>query len=306
MEINREDGWERARARPLSDDVDPFATDRSRILATSAFRRLAGKTQVFILPSGDHYRTRMTHTLDVADIARAVARGLGLDEDLTEAIALGHDLGHTPFGHAGEAGLDEFCQEYQGRRFRHREHSLRVVEVLAGGGGLNLTGAVRDGILHHSGDTLPRTREGEVVRISDRIAYLTHDVDDAVHAGIIHANDIPQGLLDVLGDTPVARRALLIADLIATSADGGAVRFSPPVADAFLALRAFMFERVYHAGVCAAEAARAARVVRTLAEYYHEHPDALPPGSECVDYIAGMTDRFAVRTYQALFLPAQS
>jgi dGTPase len=279
----------------------PFQRDRDRIVHAKAFRRLKHKTQVFISPEGDHYRTRLTHTLETAGISRTVARALGLNEDLTEAIALGHDLGHPPFGHTGEQALDEILLERLGRRFRHNEHSLRVVEVLERDGrGLNLTAETRDGILHHTGHGEPATLEGRIVRLVDRVAYINHDIDDAVRAGILSAGDLPGEEIEVLGARGSERIDTLVHDIVETSAEAGDIVQSDEVGKAMLSLRAFMFDRVY-LGPAAQEQRELADVtIRRLFDHLLAHPEELPADGkddfpQCVtDYVAGMTDRFAL------------
>src|SRR4051794_14700962 len=267
----------------------PFQRDRDRIVHSKAFRRLRHKTQVFVDPEGDHFRTRLTHTLETAGIARGVARALQLNEDLTEAIGLGHDLGHPPFGHAGEQALDELLRARGGRGFRHNEHSLRVVEHLERDGrGLNLTWEVRDGILKHTGDTEPETLEGKIVRIVDRVAYINHDIDDAIRAGILSADDLPQEEIATLGDTGSRRIDMLVHDLIESSADTGDIVQSDEVGEAMLSLRRFMFTRVYHEQDHAHVSATVQRIFGDLVEkrgYTIE---------DATDYLAGMTDRFAL------------
>src|SRR5437763_9073934 len=239
-----------SRGRVLPEDEcrlrTPFQRDRDRIVHSKAFRRLRHKTQVFVDPEGDHFRTRLTHTLETTGIARGVARALRLNEDLVEAIGLGHDLGHPPFGHAGEHALDELLRGRGGRGFRHNEHSLRVVEHLERDGrGLNLTWEVRDGILKHTGDTEPETLEGKIVRIVDRVAYINHDIDDAIRAGILSADDLPEEEISILGDTGSRRIDRLVHDLVETSEEAGDIRQSSESGEAMLALRSFLFERVY-------------------------------------------------------------
>jgi dGTPase len=279
-----------------------------------AFRRLKHKTQVFVAPEGDHYRTRLTHTLEVTQISRTVARALRLNEDLVEAIGLGHDLGHPPFGHIGEDVLDTCLRERFGSGFRHYEHSLRVVERLERGGiGLNLTEPVRDGILHHSGRASePKTLEGAIVRIMDRVAYINHDIDDAVRAGVISEEDLPQAPIGVLGQTGPRRIDALVHDLVEHSHRAGAIVQGDEAADAMSALRKFMFEHVYMGAVARREHAKIAIVVRTLFEHYAEHPDLVPDGGgapdadhrqRVTDYLAGMTDRYCIRAYTALTVP---
>jgi dGTPase len=263
----------------------PFQRDRDRILHSKPFRRLKGKTQVFIDPAGDHYRTRMTHTLETTAIARGVARALRLNEDLTEAIGLGHDLGHPPFGHAGEHALDEVLQARFGRRFRHNEHSLRIAE------GLNLTWEVRDGILGHTGPQPPETLEGRIVRIVDRVAYINHDIDDAIRFGILAADDLPREELDVLGPTGSQRIDTLVHDLVETSAREGDIRQSPEIGEAMLSLRAFMFERVYLGPQTSVEHDRARSVVEQIVGRLVERGEDV---DATIDFVAGMTDRFAL------------
>ena len=289
-----------------------FQRDRDRIIHCKSFRRLKFKTQVFISPEGDHYRTRLTHTLEVAQVARTLARSLRLNEDLTEAIALGHDLGHTPFGHIGERSLNEL---YSGG-FRHNEQSLRMVEVLENDGqGLNLTREVRDGILCHSGSRQPATLEGQCVRRADRIAYLNHDLDDALRAGILKPFEIPQDILRVLGATHAERINTMIRDIVFHSADMTELTMSAEVEGAMDALRAFMFEKVYRDSWRSAEEARCDHVIRSLYRWYMDHPGEMPEefmmigyreGTDraVVDFLSCMTDRYAVRQFGSLFVPA--
>jgi dGTPase len=270
----------------------PFQRDRDRVVHAKAFRRLMHKTQVFVAPEGDHYRTRLTHTLETTGISRGVARALRLNEDLVEAIGLGHDLGHTPFGHAGEEALDAALQERFGLGFRHNEHSLRIVDVLERGGkGLNLTEEVRDGILNHTGETEPLTLEGKIVRLVDRVAYINHDIDDAVRAGVLAYEELPQDELEILGPTGARRIDRLVHDLVETSAEAGDIRQSPEVGEAMLSLRRFMFERVYLSPQASADNARARAVVRAIFDHLIERGQ---PVQEVTDYVAGMTDRFAL------------
>ena len=298
---------------PREGDVRTcYQRDTDRIVHSKAFRRLMHKTQVFLRPEGDHYRTRMTHTLEVARIARTITRALGLNEDLAEAIAMGHDLGHTPFGHAGEAALSACL----GKPFRHNEQSLRVVDVLENdGAGLNLTHEVRLGILGHTGDYVPETLEGQVVRRSDQIAYVNHDIDDAIRAGILSDDDIPGDIAQVLGVSHRDRINTLVCDAILTSREAGAVRLSPAVDKALRDLRAFMFERVYRNPVAKGEESKAKDMLFRLYEYYYEHPQALPEDFQpqmsfdglertVCDYIAGMTDNYAIDKYTEIFIPA--
>ncbi len=303
----------RGREKPLEPCPirTAFQRDRDRIIHCKAFRRLKFKTQVFLAPEGDHYRTRLTHTLEVAQVARTLARALRLNEDLAEAIALGHDLGHTPFGHIGERSLDELMAD----GFRHNEQSLRVVERLENGGkGLNLTWEVRDGIRNHSGADFPQTLEGECVRRADRIAYLNHDLDDALRGGVLRQFDIPADFLRVLGETHGERINTMITDVIQNSADQPHLCMSEEVQAAMDALRAFMFEKVYRNSWRAAEEARCDHVVRGLWDYYMSHPGEMPEeymliayseGLErgVADYISGMTDRYAIHQYEQLFIP---
>jgi dGTPase len=263
----------------------PFQRDRDRIVHSKPFRRLKGKTQVFIDPAGDHYRTRMTHTLETAGIARVVARALRLNEDLVEAIGLGHDLGHTPFGHAGEEALDAALRERFGGRFRHNEQSLAIAE------GLNLTHEVRDGILTHTGEREPATLEGKIVRIVDRVAYINHDIDDAIRYGILEQGDLPRDELAVLGPTGSTRIDRLVHDLIDSSAAAGDVVQGDEVGAAMLSLRAFMFERVYLGPEASAEHERARATVRCIFDHLAARGD---DPERIVEFVAGMTDRFAL------------
>jgi dGTPase len=279
----------------------PFQRDRDRIVHSKAFRRLKGKTQVFVHPRGDHYRTRLTHTLETAGISRTVARALRLNEDLVEAIALGHDLGHPPFGHTGEVALDSALRERFGRAFRHNEHSLRVVDVLERDGrGLNLTAEVRDGILHHTGPGEAATLEGKIVRIVDRVAYINHDIDDAVRAGVLAPGDLPAEDLAILGATGSQRIDTLVHDLVESSAPAGDIVQGEEVGRAMLDLRAFMFERVYLGDAAAEQRETAQASVRRIFDHLVENPGLLPaerPGDlaqRVTDYVAGMTDRFAL------------
>ena len=296
------------------DDPDVrtcYQRDTDRIVHCKAFRRLMHKTQVFLRPEGDHYRTRMTHTIEVARIARTIARALNLNQDLTEAIAMGHDLGHTPFGHAGEAALS-MCL---GEEFCHNAQSLRVVDILENNGeGLNLTYEVRMGILGHTGSYVPETLEGQIVRISDRIAYVNHDIDDAVRAGIMDANAPPKSISRVLGDRHSQRINTLVCDIIDTSRDSDSIVLSPEVDQALLDLRSFLFEKVYRNPVAKGEESKAKEMLHRLYEYYYSHPEALPEdfqpqlsfdgmGRTVCDYIAGMTDKYAVDKFTQLFTP---
>jgi dGTPase len=302
-----------AGARRLRDEEEcslrtPFQRDRDRIVHSKAFRRLKHKTQVFVAPEGDHYRTRLTHTLEATQISRTVARALRLNEDLAEAIGLGHDVGHPPFGHIGEDVLDACRRERFGVGFRHNEHSLRVVDVLER---LNLTEPVRDGILRHSsGAGEPATLEGRIVRLVDRIAYINHDIDDALRAGILSAPDLPAEEIAVLGDTGSRRIDTLVHDLVEHSERAGEIVQGDVVGPAMLRLRTFMFERVYLGPQARAEHAKIERVLRGLFDWYCSHPDDLPagvagaaPGDRVIDYLAGMTDRFAIRAWTERFVP---
>ena len=302
------------RERPVSPCPmrTDFQRDRDRILHCKAFRRLKYKTQVFLSPEGDHYRTRLTHTLEVSQIARTMARCLQLNEDLAEAIALGHDLGHTPFGHIGERALDELMPG----GFRHNEQSLRVVDVLENdGSGLNLTAEVRNGILCHSGVQFPRTLEGDCVRRADRIAYLNHDLDDALRGGVLREFELPADCLKVLGNSHGERINRMIADVVENSQSGERLAMSPMMQSAMDGLREFMFERVYRDKWRAAEEKRCEAVIRQLFSYYSEHPGEMPEEFVLIgyqegtaravcDYLSCMTDRYAIRTYQKLFVPA--
>jgi dGTPase len=295
----------REREEPDCGLRTPFQRDRDRIVHSKAFRRLKHKTQVFVAPEGDHYRTRLTHTLEATQISRTVARALRLNEDLTEAIGLGHDVGHPPFGHIGEAALDACRRERFGRGFRHNEHSLRVVERIES---LNLTAAVRDGILRHSsGAGEPATQEGKIVRLVDRIAYINHDIDDAVRAGVLSVGDLPADEIAVLGETGSARIDRLVHDLVEHSERAGDIVQGDEVGGAMLRLRTFMFEQVYLAATARAEHARIERVLRELFEWYLDHPDELPPGDSLedrvIDWLAGMTDRYAIRAWTERFVP---
>ncbi len=304
----------RGRERPISPCPmrTDFQRDRDRIIHCKSFRRLKYKTQVFLSPEGDHYRTRLTHTLEVSQIARTIARCLRLNEDLAEAIALGHDLGHTPFGHIGERSLDETMPE----GFSHNAQSRRVVEVLENGGeGLNLTWEVRDGILHHSGPVFPSTLEGECVRRADRIAYLNHDLDDAIRGGVLRPFELPADCLKVLGASHGERINRMIADIVENSADTEHLQMSPLMQSAMDGLREFMFERVYRDKWRAAEESRCDHVMKQLFSYYSAHPGEMPEEFVLIgyregtaravcDFLSCMTDRYAIRTYEKLYIPA--
>ena len=289
-----------------------YQRDRDRIVHCKAFRRLKDKTQVFLMPEGDHYRTRLTHTLEVSQIARTISKALRLNEDLTEAIALGHDLGHTPFGHAGERALNSVCPF----RFKHNEQSVRTVEKLERDGcGLNLTWEVRNGILNHQISRMPDTLEGKIVRLSDKIAYIHHDMDDAVRAGVLTEMDVPADIRAVLGSTPGDRLDAFLHDIITNSTDKNDICMTESVAKAMRDIRTFMFERVYTNPDIKAEEGKAEELVCTLYDYYFHHPDKLPeenrkmaeegePLERCVcDYVGAMSDRFAIITYNELFVP---
>lgn len=304
----------RGRVRPeREDDLRTcYQRDVDRIIHCKAFRRLKHKTQVFLRPEGDHYRTRMTHTLEVARIARTIARGLELNEDLTEAAALGHDLGHTPFGHAGERILNQVLPG----GFEHNVQSLRVVDLLEkDGDGLNLTYEVRRGILCHTGPDLPETQEGQILRLADRIAYINADIDDALRGGIIYPMDIPLHLKQSLGYTYSQRINTLTWDVILASERAGQICQTPDISIAMEELRQFMFEAVYRNPLAKGEEGKAQEMLLRLFEYYDKHPDELPSEFQEIrteegvqravaDYIAGMTDSYAVEKYGTLFLPA--
>ncbi len=283
-----------------------FQRDRDKIIHSKSFRRLKHKTQVFLIPEGDHYRTRLTHTLEVSQIARTIGRGLRLNEDLIEAIALGHDLGHTPFGHAGERVLASICPH----GFEHNRHSLRVVDELESSTGLNLTAEVRDGILNHRSSGKPFTREGLVVRHADKIAYINHDIDDALRGGVIKSSDIPAECTAVLGGSHGERINTMVVDLIENN-----LVMSPEVKEQSLALRAFMFDRVYVNSTAKVEEKKGEHIVEVLYEYYKNNPDKLPENDRKMldkwdidrvvcDYIAGMSDMYATSVFMELFIPS--
>lgn len=294
-------------------DIRPvFQRDRDRIIHSKAFRRLKDKTQVFLTPEGDHYRTRLTHTLEVSQNARTIAKALRLNEDLVEAIALGHDLGHTPFGHAGERALNMVCPF----GFTHNEQSVRTVDYFErDGAGLNLTYEVRDGILNHQTASMPSTLEGKIVRFSDKIAYFHHDMDDAIRGGILKETDIPKEIGDVLGYTTGERLDRFIHDIVTASTDKNDITMSPDVEAGMKALRSFMFEHVYENKEAKSEESKAEVLIITLYEYYLQHLEKLPadliklhengePKERVVcDFIAAMTDRFAIAKYDELFIP---
>lgn len=310
---------------PTEGDLyrNEYQRDRDKILHTKSFRRLSHKTQVFLAPEGDHYRTRLTHTLEVAQIARTIARALGLNEDLTEAIALGHDLGHTPFGHVGEdaissclakhRGLDPSLPENQ-RLYRHNVQSLRVVDVIENGGkGLNLTAEVRDGILCHTGSRRAETLEGRIVATADRIAYVNHDIDDAIRAGALREADLPESTRKVLGQNHSARIQTLVHDMIETSAKTDDITMSKPVWDAMMELRSFLFDTVYTSEPIMIEVAKAKHLIEDIFDYFVRHYEKVPqdlkdisggdPLRAVTDYVAGMTDRYARSFFMDMFVP---
>jgi dGTPase len=303
----------REKEEPECDIRPVYQRDRDRILHCKSFRRLKHKTQVFLTPQGDHYRTRLTHTLEVAQTARTIARALRLNEDLTEAIALGHDLGHTPFGHAGERALNQVCSE----GFAHNEQSVRIVERLEKGGkGLNLTWEVRDGILNHQMSGKPSTLEGMIVRYSDKIAYINHDVDDAIRAGVIREDEIPRTYTDILGHSTRERLNTMIHDIVNNSLEKPDIRMSEDVEFAFRGMRKYMFENVYTNPKAKGEEEKAENILKELFRYYMDHPERLSneyiermwqtgetqERSVC-DYIAGMTDQYAIAKFQEFFVP---
>jgi dGTPase len=303
---------QRSRPEPDCGLRTPFQRDRDRIVHSKSFRRLKYKTQVFVAPEGDHYRTRLTHTLEVTQVSRTVARALRLNEDLVEAIGLGHDLGHPPFGHIGEDALDRCLAGRFGSAFLHFEQSLRVVDTLERDGlGLNLTEAVRDGIVKHSGRAdPPATLEGRIVRLVDRVAYINHDIDDARRAGVIAAEDLPTEPIAVLGQTGSSRIDALVHDLVEHSEAAGDIVQGERAGAAMAELRTFMFERVYLGPQARREHAKIELVVRSLFDHYCSHPEQIPasiPAGELsrrvTDYIAGMTDRFCIRTFEDLSVP---
>ena len=309
---DRSTGRPRAEPEREEDVRTCFQRDTDRIVHSKAFRRLMHKTQVFLNPEGDHYRTRMTHTLEVTRIAKTVTRALGLNEDLAEAIAMGHDLGHTPFGHAGEAALTE-CW---GRPFRHNEQSLRVVDILEKDGqGLNLCNEVREGIVGHTGPVIPKTLEGQIVRRADQIAYVNHDIDDAIRAGILTAEDIPRDIAAILGENQRDRINTLVCDMIFTSREAGSICMTQEIQKALADLRSFMFARVYHNPVAKGEESKARDMLQMLFRFYVDHPEQLPAdfqpqlsfdglGRTVCDYIAGMTDNYAIEKFNEIFVPS--
>ena len=303
----------REKEEPECDIRPVYQRDRDRILHCKSFRRLKHKTQVFLTPQGDHYRTRLTHTLEVAQTARTIARALRMNEDLTEAIALGHDLGHTPFGHAGERALNQVCSE----GFAHNEQSVRIVERLEKGGkGLNLTWEVRDGILNYQMSGKPSTLEGMIVRYSDKIAYINHDVDDAIRAGVIREDEIPRTYTDILGHSTRERLNTMIHDIVNNSLEKPDIRISEDVEFAFRGMRKYMFENVYTNPKAKGEEEKAENILKELFRYYMDHPERLSneyiermwqtgetqERSVC-DYIAGMTDQYAIAKFQEFFVP---
>jgi dGTPase len=309
----------RSRPEPDNDLRTPFQRDRDRIVHCKAFRRLMHKTQVFIAPEGDHFRTRLTHTLEVTGIARTVARALRLNEDLTEAIGLGHDLGHTPFGHLGEEALDEVSQARGGPQFRHYRQSVRIVEKLERDGrGLNLNAAVIDGIRRHSGTRTPKPKslEGQIVRLVDRVAYINHDIDDAIRAGVIRRADLPSREIAILGESGSARIDALVKDIVESSLDSEEITQSPRVGGAMEKLRDFMFAKVYASEPARKEKERIGLAIETLFDHYVANPDDVTvtyakserPSDKrrAIDMIAGMTDRFCIATYEGLVVPRVS
>ncbi len=286
-----------------------FQRDRDRIIHAKSFRRLMHKTQVFLAPEGDHYRTRLTHTLEVSQIARTVARALRLNEDLTEAIALGHDLGHTPFGHTGEDVLNDICAG----GFKHYEQSLRVVDYLEGGNGLNLTFEVRDGIVNHAGEHEAATLEGRIIKLADRIAYINHDIDDAIRGGVIAQDSIPKECRNVLGDTHGERIERMIVNIIENSMNQPNVSMTDEFFEAMMSLRAFMFENVYTSEAARGEESKAKSIITTLFETFVKEPEVLKESGissvvfnteqDVTDYIAGMTDNYAIYVFEKLFIP---
>lgn len=302
----------RDREEPQCDIRPVFQRDRDRILHSKAFRRLKNKTQVFLTPKGDHYRTRLSHTLEVSQNARTIAKALRLNEDLVEAIALGHDLGHTPFGHAGEHVLNELCKG----GFSHNEQSVRVVERLEKNGeGLNLTWEVRDGIRNHQTCLMPHTLEGRIVRLSDKIAYINHDIDDAIRAKILCEEDIPAAYREVLGNSTRERLDTLVHNIIINSMDKNDICMSPEVSDAMTELRRFMFENLYRGSVAKAEEEKAKELLRKLFYFYMERTELMPEqftrmmdageakDRVVCDYIAGMTDQYAIAKFNEYFVP---
>ena len=316
-----------SRGRRAPEPADPLRTcfqcDRDRILHSKSFRRLAHKTQVFLAPEGDHYRTRLIHTLEVAQVARSIARPLGLNEDLTEAIALGHDLGHTPFGHVGERALSYAIARHRGldpdapsslRLFSHSEQGARIVELLERDGcGLNLTREVVDGIRSHSGGARALTPEGRIVALSDRIAYVCHDIDDAERAGLLRESDLPQAPCDILGRSSSERIERMVRDVVTMSSAAGDVKMSAPLWGAMMSLRSFLFRNLYSRGDAKREEPKAYELLVGLFEHFVTHLDEVPseyrihdgdaPDVQVADFVAGMTDRYAVRVFEDLMIP---
>ena len=303
----------RQRSESECDIRTCYQRDIDRIMYCNTFRRLKDKTQVFLRPAGDHYRTRLTHTLEVSRISRTVARALLLNEDLTEAIALAHDFGHTPFGHAGERVLDEILSDEGG--FKHNEQSLRIVErIERSGSGLNLTYETKDGIMCHTGDKIPETPEGNVVRIADRIAYVNHDLDDAIRAGIVDGAKIPDEFLSTLGTKHAERVNTIVLDMIEESGRRGEIALSPEIAETFDRFRTYMYENVYMNMKAKSEESKVDGIINELFEFYYKTPDELPEDFRqfatqdglkraISDYISGMTDKYAVYVYEKLFIP---
>lgn len=315
-----------SRGRRVPERPDPLRTcyqcDRDRILHSKSFRRLAHKTQVFLAPEGDHYRTRLIHTLEVAQVARSIARPLGLNEDLTEAVALGHDLGHTPFGHVGERALSHALARWRGldpdapgsaRLFAHNEQGARIVELLErGGAGLNLSWEVVDGIRCHAGARRASTLEGRVVALADRIAYVCHDIDDAERAGVLSESDLPSGPRDALGASSSERIETMVHDVVTRSAETGDVSMSEPVWDAMMSLRRYLFENLYSRGDAKWEEPKAYAMLEDLFDHFVTHLDEVPdeyrvhddePDVQVADFVSGMTDRYAIRLYEKLKIP---
>lgn len=308
------DASSRIRDEEQCDIRTDFQRDRDRIIHSKAFRRLKQKTQVFLAPEGDHYRTRMTHTLEVAQNARTIARALLLNEDLTEAIALGHDLGHTPFGHAGERALDRLTKEFGG--FRHNEQSVRVVDRLEkDGAGLNLTREVRDGILNHQTSLMPSTLEGKIVRLSDKIAYINSDIDDSIRAGILKEEELPEELTDILGHSTNARLNTIVHDIVHNSEGTGDIRMSEEMEKSVFGLRAYLFKHVYRNPTAKGEEKKVDHMIAQLYEYYIRHVEEMPDEFLALiqegeseqrtvcDFIACMTDRYAVNLYKEIMIP---
>jgi len=303
----------RRRDEPECEIRTCYQRDIDKIMHCKAFRRLKHKTQVFLRPEGDHYRTRLTHTLEVARISRTIARALRLNEDLVEAIALAHDIGHTPFGHAGERVLDEILEDEGG--FKHNEQSLRIADYIElNGNGLNLTYETRDGVLNHTGDKKPETYEGFIVRLADRIAYVNHDLDDSLRAGILRETDVPEEIINALGSTNGKRLNTLILDVINESESSGEIKLSPQVGFVFEAFREFMYKNVYLNMKAKSEERKVYGIVNEIFQYYYNTPDELPEEYRRVslqeslkravsDYISGMTDKYAVHIYEKLFIP---